>query len=110
ERSHGNALVEFPGNMPEVGRSDFQPFSLAHAITEFIRSLEIFVAQREIAKITVRSPELEMSQREFAVQFHGPFEGRDGFGIFTLASQFNPKGKILESRERCGRCLFNGDV
>src|SRR6266850_6197166 len=109
QRGHLNALLEFTGNMPEIGRSDFEPFSFADALPEFIGPLQILVAKSEIAKITVRGTELQMCQCEFAVQFDGPFEGRDRFSILTLASQFNPERKILESRQRCGRRLFNGD-
>ena len=53
ERSSFNALVEFAGNIPEVGRSDFESLALANAITQLIGSVQILIAEGELAKITV---------------------------------------------------------
>jgi hypothetical protein len=70
----------------------------------------MLVAEGKVAQITVRSSELNMGQRKFAVQFDGPFEGWDRFGVFTPAPQFNPQGEVLECLQRCSRRLFNRDI
>src|SRR5256885_1254929 len=98
--SHPDALVEFARDVPEVSCGNFEPLALAYTVTKFVSSLQILVAQREVAKITVRRSQLEMGQRKLPVQFDGAFEGWHRFRIFALASQFNSERKILESRER----------
>ena len=77
ERRHFNSLVEFAGDMPEVGRGDLETFSLGNAVPQFISSLNVLIAESQIAQVAVRSPEQKVGQSEFGIEFDRAFELRD---------------------------------
>ena len=51
--SNFNTLVEFAGNVSEIGRRDFESFAFAHTVAQLIGLLQILVAERQIAQIAV---------------------------------------------------------